>query len=398
MGIYSNENEKRQYISTDFDRCCQLVINTVSNTDRVSKDVLKFLNEVKNLDKVEHLGNYFSPGTSFSSLRGNKAFVDAVIRAVDNKKKYMENVFKMNNSEQIWNEMKESLHVDVLSVDYKLFFEMVDNQLLSGKEPDDTFFKADGYRPVILGYGYKDAFKIGDKFESQNGVFKCKVIGIFDKNSRWLNLNGNGLILGMENIDNMFVVLTNKPGTYLNTNYQTEVLMNNYLISKKAFDKSLKSKIGQIAEKYGFSVGIYSFNDFYKSERERVTEQSYLKIFSIIFLSVIAVFGLASLIIYGINRNKREIGIRIACGAGLEHIMSIFCIEILLITLLAFLTSCIMINSKGLMGLLRIMVNNLNIWVYIYTLIISIMTCIFSCVFPIRRIMKLTPRELTGGD
>lgn len=175
--------------------------------------------------------------------------------------------------------------------------------------------------------------------------------------------------------------------------------MGNYLISKEPFDKNLKSQICEIGEKYGFSVGVYTLNDYFKSVRENNMEQSSLKLFSIIFLSIIAVFGLSSIIVYSINTGRREIGIRIACGAGKKHIILIFFTETFLITSAAFLTSCIIVNSESLLDVLRAgRLRNLGIWVYIITFVISLITCIASCVFPIRRILKLEPRELTGGN
>ena len=120
--------------------------------------------------------------------------------------------------------------------------------------------------------------------------------------------------------------------------------------------------------------------------------------FSILFLSVIAVFGLSSLIVYGINISKREIGIRMACGAETKHIMRIFCSEIFIIIILAFFTSCIMANSKRLINFLMLSMKDINIWVYAAVLVISLVVCVVSCIFPIRRITKLEPKELTGGE
>lgn len=37
FGLYRNENEKRQFISADFDRCCRLIINTISDSKKQSK-------------------------------------------------------------------------------------------------------------------------------------------------------------------------------------------------------------------------------------------------------------------------------------------------------------------------------------------------------------------------
>ncbi len=394
--INQMEREKRQGIVADFDKCCKLVINTVSDSEKTHKDAGDFLMEVKKIDGVDVLGNYFSVGTSFSTLKENEAFVDAENKAVDEQKRYNEKL-ERKLPEKNYQTKKDNLSVEVLSADYGLFNSLIKNRILEGLKADAIIWNNE-LRPVILGYGYKDAFKIGDTFESKNGIFKCKVIGILDKGSRWLNMDGDGINFNMVNIDYTFVVLTDKPGPYFETNYRSAVLMNNYLISKETFDKNLKSKICQIAEKYGFSVGIYTLNEYFKSERENNMEQSYLRLFSILFLSSVAIFGMSSLIIYSIESSKREIGIRIACGAGMRHIIGIFCTEILLISIAAFFTACIIVNSKEIIAFLRIDMDNLSIGVYFLAALISILTCVLSCIFPVKRILKLTAKELTGGN
>jgi|BioPla2DNA2_1021312.scaffolds.fasta_scaffold17630_2 putative ABC transport system permease protein len=399
FGLYRNENEKRQSISAGFDRCCPLIINTISDSKKTFEDAAGFLSEIKKLDELETLGNFFDYGTSFSSLRGNNAFSEAVNNALEGEKiENKKRMFPIND--EIYDMMRNNLEVEILSVDYGLFNSLISNQLIEGKKPDKAIFKSDGFVPVILGYVYKDAFNIGDTFESDNGLFKCRVIGKLKKNSKWLNLDAsNELSSELSNIDYNIIVLTNGITTYFDTPLAGTVLMNNYIISKEPFDSTLKSKICQVAENYGFSVGIYTLNDYFKSTRENNMERSSLKLFSIIFLSIIAVFGLASIIVYSINNSRREIGVRIACGAGTRHIIFIFFAEIFLITLAAFLTSCIVVNSESLLDILRVArLRNLGMWVYIITFVISLVTCIASCVFPIKRILKLEPRELTGGN
>jgi|BioPla2DNA2_1021312.scaffolds.fasta_scaffold04465_8 putative ABC transport system permease protein len=286
---------------------------------------------------------------------------------------------------------------EILSVDYELFGSLLPNTFLEGGMPDGSFFESDGFKPVILGYGYKHAFDIGDTFISDNEIFKCRVVGILDKGSKWFSAN-YGLSDEIVNIDNFIIVLTNQPDTYIGATFEGTVLANNYLISKEPFDSELESKIGEVAKKYGISVGIYTFNEFFANTRGNLTEQYYLMLFSILFLSVIAVFGLSSLIVYGINISKREIGIRMACGAETKHIMRIFCSEIFIIIILAFFTSCIMANSKRLINFLMLSMKDINIWVYAAVLVISLVVCVVSCIFPIRRITKLEPKELTGGE
>lgn len=83
INVFKNENEKRRYIKADFDKSCQLIFNTVSSSKEICKDGADFLSEVKSMDEVSVLGDYFYYSTAFTSLRDNKAFVEAVERAVD---------------------------------------------------------------------------------------------------------------------------------------------------------------------------------------------------------------------------------------------------------------------------------------------------------------------------
>jgi len=205
FGLYRNENEKRQFISADFDRCCRLIINTISDSKKTVKDAVDFLSEIKKLDQIEILGNFFPYGTSFNSLRENNAFSEAVNNALEFQKK----------DQKIDEMQRNDLDVKILSVDYGLFNSLISNQLLEGKKPDKTLFKGDGFVPVILGYGYKDAFNIGDTFESDYGLFKCRVIGKLQKNSKWINLDSYDLSDELSNIDYYIIVLTNEIGTYL---------------------------------------------------------------------------------------------------------------------------------------------------------------------------------------
>ncbi len=396
INLFKNENEKRRYIKADFDKCCQMIINTVNTSKEICMDGADFLSEVKSMDEVSVLGNYFYYSTAFTSLRDNKAFVEAVEKAVDEE---IRNLTKsgLRVDEGSYQDNKKDLIAQILSVDYELFDSLLPNTFLEGGMPDGSFSESDSFKPVILGYGYKDAFDIGDTFISDDEKFKCRVVGILDKGSKWFSEN-YGLSYDMVNIDNSIIVLTDRPDTYIGTTIEGTVLANNYLISKEPFDRELEAKIGEVAKKYGISVGIYTFNEFFANTRENFIEQYYLTLFSILFLSVIAVFGLSSLIVYGINISKREIGIRMACGAETKHIMGIFCSEIFIIIILAFFTSCIMANSERLINFLMISMKDINIWVYAAVLAISLVVCIVSCIFPIRRIAKLEPRELTGGQ
>lgn len=169
------------------------------------KDAVDFLSEIKKLDQIEILGNFFPYGTSFNSLRENNAFSEAVNNALEFQKK----------DQKIDEMQRNDLDVKILSVDYGLFNSLISNQLLEGKKPDKTLFKGDGFVPIILGYGYKDAFNISDTFESDYGLFKCRVIGKLQKNSKWINLDSYDLSDELSNIDYYIIVLTNEIGTYL---------------------------------------------------------------------------------------------------------------------------------------------------------------------------------------
>ncbi|MEW8957267.1 ABC transporter permease, partial [Clostridium sp.] len=166
---------------------------------------------------------------------------------------------------------------------------------------------------ALVGYRLKDKYNIGDKIKHNRVGEEIEVIGFLDKN------HGSFDEHGVE-IDNSIVILDD------NTPKPTNRCL---VYSKDGYSKT-KKEIAKILAPYG-SINFTDSEETYTVQKEEREKEAFnIAMYSIgMFMFSLGVF--ISLLILIINKSKRDIGIKIACGAKKIIIYTYMIGQILLI-------------------------------------------------------------------
>lgn len=179
------------------------------------------------------------------------------------------------------------------------------------------------YIPILLGYDYREYFKVGDILDE-----KYEVKGILKEDSAYFNTGWESALIYLDKqiILPMLYQAKEWGGCFVNH-------LNFSLKQEKETDKIL-----QVIEDYGFK-------DFIVKNRKAQLEyfhKNFLTMFSFMVLlfftvTILCIFSMVSMLAHLIEEYKQEFGIYMLCGASKFHI----CVKISLPIIISIFFSAI---------------------------------------------------------
>lgn len=348
------------------------------------------LNEYLNSqDQVEYAGGFSLTSIPVRELKNNSKFLE------------MQRKIYKGTKREYYIDVPEVMFLD-RNMDKFLNLDVVQGQNFSRSD----FNLKDGEMvPVLLGNKFKGILNIGDELNSYNLIGSEHekvfiVIGFLKENSYSLN---DSYFMENEkvNLDNVIII----PSYESNNKSTTSVVKkaSSYFIYAKdeSYIENISLNLKIEADKMGLNVECNTFNKLYKNYKEDNDEIQNIIGITIIFLFVITVFSITSTMLIAIRKRKRELGIRIVTGASKSNIRKIFLYEIILVTIISNIISIIYIIHNNYVDSFVHTCNIMqviNIKSLICILVFTLLIVIVSSFIPLRRIGKLQPKELIGGN
>lgn len=222
--------------------------------------------------------------------------------------------------------------------------------------------------PVVLGFNYKEHFKIGDKINDE-----FVIVGFLEKGSFYLDPKSYGEILTLDNSIIAPMIITK----------ESHLLDIDYAITATTIFTDNTNKLNAIKQKSD-NLGVYdiSFRS-YSDQLNRITKDTLNQvaimiaiIFIILFFCIICFI---STLLNFIETHKREFSVHLLCGA----IKSDFILRIIW-----QIASIILISDIIILILFKIS------YTFIFTLFVSIFILAITLFLPILKMKKLTINEL----
>ncbi len=231
------------------------------------------------------------------------------------------------------------------------------------------------YAQGLASYDLKEKYKIGDKVQFKDLGEEFQIVGFLEKNHVAFDpLFGD--------FQNAFLVFSDDwPKT-----------SNRCLIASKEGYKDTKSKITNILSPYGTTIFEVLLEDLTTYKESKIIKSKNLAVYSLaMFIFSMSVF--VALMILIVNDSKKDIGIKLACGA---RRINIYCniIEQMIFMYIVAISFCLPIQSifwgRGFWS---------NIPIEYLWINISALTIIFLSSIPIFiKVMKLKPAELIKNE
>lgn len=257
------------------------------------------------------------------------------------------------------------------------------NKNLDNKIDESQWKISDKEIPIIVGKNFEKLYKVGDIIEESNGKF-YKIIGILNKSLLFNDMDGDAVSQSISlddsivqpinkiNLEDYYVLIIN--GSDINESrsiYDEIKEIDNDLIGK-----NMQSQLDSFLE----SINSLKMINFTQS----------------LAITMIAIFIITLTINYKIEENKEQIGIIMVCGGSSLYIMKKLFKEMLVLIIIGT-TLSIPISFK-LTELSIIFFYSVNQQgVILISLIITLLIIILVLMWNVKKINKLTLRELIGG-
>lgn len=268
-------------------------------------------------------------------------------------------------------------------------------------------FNDNSYVPVILGEGYRNQFKIGDKIESvrfdlnENIVNETLIVTGFAKKGSLVCINGSpdDLI----EVDNYIIIqrdldLKMKLKKYDDENKEMneKIIIYNYLTNayydfKESGDiKKIEKSTSNSGLNFKFESNNEKIDEFIK---ENSTTLWQIRVF-VIFILFFTIISIIIVMINSINDNSKEYGINMMVGASNKDIACriLYQIIILFSTSLAV---ALFIIWRFICDDIYITMNFINVFELI---IICTVICIFTCIMPSKKLKKISLNSIMKGS
>ena len=268
-------------------------------------------------------------------------------------------------------------------------------------------FNDNSYVPVILGEGYRNQFKIGDKIESvrfdlnENIVNETLIVTGFAKKGSLVCINGSpdDLI----EVDNYIIIqrdldLKMKLKKYDDENKEMneKIIIYNYLTNayydfKESGDiKKIEKSTSNSGLNFKFESNNEKIDEFIK---ENSTTLWQIRVF-VIFILFFTIISIIIVMINSINDNSKEYGINMMVGASNKDIACriLYQIIILFSTSLAV---ALFIICRCICDDMYITMNFINVFELI---IICTVICIFTCIIPSKKLKKISLNSIMKGS
>ena len=268
-------------------------------------------------------------------------------------------------------------------------------------------FNDNSYVPVILGEGYRNQFKIGDKIESvrfdlnENIVNETLIVTGFAKKGSLVCIIGS--TDDLIEVDNYIIIqrdldLKMKLKKYDDENKEMneKIIIYNYL-TNAYYDFKESGDINKIEKSTSNSGLNFKFESNNEKIDEFINENSttlwQIRVF-VIFILFFTIISIIIVMINSINDNSKEYGINMMVGASNKDIACriLYQIIILFSTSLAV---ALFIICRCICDDMYITMNFINVFELI---IICTVICIFTCIIPSKKLKKISLNSIMKGS
>lgn len=276
-------------------------------------------------------------------------------------------------------------------------------------KPKDFYKKDKKIRNVLLGAMYEKYFKIGDLISLKtNKTEQFRILGFIKKDTYFYN-NGGDITSGLNNLNNVIVIPINKAEEaneqILATRIQNGILVR---VKNDVNFQSASSAIDLKAKELLISSHNEKLNSVLKDAVNYLINANLPKVVIGICFCVFSSVGLITSLIIMIFNKKRDIGIRLVCGASIFNIFSNIALEVFFISIISFVGSIAeyLVENKGSIQLITKHYEYLtiiNFWgaidllTLIQLFIIVFVMLIIILVIMLEQLGKLQPKDLIGG-
>ncbi|WP_125154774.1 FtsX-like permease family protein [Clostridium rectalis] len=307
--------------------------------------------------------------------------------------------YNINNFDKIFESFKvenfqnNNGNVILLKIDYD-YFKLMNLSCVKG----NIFKKEDFYNdnviyPIIVGHNFKKYYNLGDELHIDENL-KYKIIGFLPKD---YTVYLSSTVMNMENANSIIICPE---------------------------DIQLKDNAGILKEKFFGGIQFVfrnnvdyekSINDFYKKSNELNIKINFIKfkdnvhhfynaleptikieLFKVIVFFILTLVGVISLLLYLLNIRKKEFGVLICTGIKLGKLLFLILCEWFILILISYFISCVLfINFEtSLNGWFKYTYGMHNLGI---TFIVTVLIFAIASIIPIRKILKVQPRDLIGG-
>lgn len=316
------------------------------------------------------------------------------------------NVFNFHSKSNI-KPSSEYVQVNLMIIDEGLN-NFIKFPISQGKDFSSKDFHEDDMRNVLLGSTYEKYFKIGDVITLQSDKEEKLRISGFIKNNSYFYNQGVEITSSLINLNSIIVIPINKVEE-LDEQILTSRIQNGLLLqlNDNANFQDISKKINLKATELRLSEHNEKLNTILKSVINNFINANLPKIIIGICFLVFSSVGLITSLIVTIFGKKREIGIRLACGASIFNIFNSLVLEMIFISLISFIGAIgeYLIENKGSIQLIKkeyayltiIDIYGIDIFTLIELFIVVIVVLIVISLIIFKQLKKLQPKDLIGG-
>ncbi|MGO1469835.1 MAG: ABC transporter permease [Tissierella sp.] len=294
-----------------------------------------FVEELRNNDNIDFINTILQPIDIINKNIPKKFFYQYEEGYAEPIREENEIKYSFVKSTQISKNLKDVFSIEMDSGNY--FSE------------EDYILNDNLYHNIILGYEYKDYFKIGDTIKAEyiSEKFKLHVIGFFPKDT---NIVRNNDVISLDR----YICMP----AFTELNYNKFEYLTSFALSQQAngqiltLDKKMNvaELVEQTSNKYGtFKFEVYSDNTNETKKLVKLSDDVLSKIRMItIILVVFTVISITMSMLSRIQKDYYRFGVQLLCGASIYNILLQISIE--LITVIAIAVFCSLIISSFIIG------------------------------------------------
>lgn len=316
------------------------------------------------------------------------------------------NVFNFHSRSNI-KPSSEYVQVNLMIIDEGLS-NFIKFPISQGKDFSSKDFHENDMRNVLLGSTYEKYFKIGDVITLQSDKEEQLRISGFIKNNSYFYNQGVEITSSLMNLNSIIVIPINK-AEEVDEQILTSRIQNGLLLqlNDNANFEDVSKKINLKATELRLSEHNEKLNTILKSIINNYINANLPKMIIGICFLVFSSVGLITSLIVTIFSKKREIGIRLACGASIFNIFNSLVLEMIFISLVSFIGAIgeYLIENKGSIQLIKkeyayltiIDIYGIDIFTLIELFIVVIFVLIVISLTIFKQLKKLQPKDLIGG-
>lgn len=345
IGLFNNVNKSVASVNKYFDDGryykidSKMALSEASSVDEVSVK--------KNISTFKDIKSYFDNNSNieFLSVRNDEVLV--------RKEEAIPETIVTYNPVRFKND--DYIRIQGFCVNKK-FLEKMGYEFLEGDYKEFNIDRGKSYIPVVLGYTYKDRYKVGDRIETldidDRGEYKkseMKVIGILSENNY---VHEDGILSERQSLKNAILFPFNEYMVSISNGnsklqFINSIELKNYLGSGYVILNNNESvdRINSDLLKFRLKYQLKDLNKSMEEYKKELMDKLKPAIYMIIIVILFSAISIIVVMINSINKDKREFGINIMLGATMMDIRTRVLGQVFLLLGISGVISTIIIKS-----------------------------------------------------